>query len=66
MRYLWQQKKVGKLIFLTPLFVAVFGSGIRDRQKSGSGFRDKHPGSATLFLCQEKLEQDDVIFLAFL
>ncbi len=31
-------KKVGKNIFLTILFVAVFGSGIRD----------KHPGSATL------------------
>jgi hypothetical protein len=36
-------------------FVAVFGSGIRDPRsgirdgyKSGSGIRDKHPGSATL------------------
>jgi hypothetical protein len=35
--------------FFSPLsFVAVFGSGIRDGQKSGSGIRDKHPGSATL------------------
>ncbi len=24
------------------------GSGIRDGEKSGSGIRDKHPGSATL------------------
>ncbi len=29
-------------------FVAVFGFGIRDGQKSGSGIRDKHPGSTTL------------------
>ncbi len=35
--------------FFSPLsFVTVFGSGIRDGQKSGSGIRDKHPGSATL------------------
>jgi hypothetical protein len=35
--------------FVSPLsFVAVFGSGIRDGKKSGSGIRDKHPGSATL------------------
>ncbi len=49
--------------FFSPLsFVAIFGSGIRypgseirdrgsgirDGQKSGSGIRDKHPGSATL------------------
>ncbi len=40
--------------FFSPLsFVAVFGSGIRDPgsgmgKKSGSGIRDKHPGSATL------------------
>jgi hypothetical protein len=35
--------------FFSPLsFVAAFGSGIRDGGKSGSGIRDKHPGSATL------------------
>jgi hypothetical protein len=43
--------------FFSPLsFVAVFGSGIRDPgsgirdgYKSGSGIRDTHPVSATLF-----------------
>jgi hypothetical protein len=55
-------------IFFSPLsFVAVFGSGIRDPgseirdprsgfrdgKKSGSGIRDKHPGSATLVLTLE-------------
>jgi hypothetical protein len=32
----------------TNFVVAVFGSGIRDGLKSGSGIREKHPGSATL------------------
>jgi hypothetical protein len=42
-------KKVGQHIFFSSLsFVTGFGSVIRDRQKSGSGIRDKHPGSATL------------------
>ncbi len=41
--------KVMTTNFFSPLsFVAVFGSGIRDGQKSGSGIRDKHLGSATL------------------
>jgi hypothetical protein len=49
--------------FFSPLsFIAVFGSGIRDPGsgiqdpgwvKSGSGIRDKHPGSATLFRIRE-------------
>ena len=47
--------------FFSPLsFVAIFGSGIRDPRsgfrdgkKSGSGIRDKHPGSATLGLTLE-------------
>ncbi len=30
-------------MFFTPLFFAVFGSGIRDGQKSGCGIRDKNP-----------------------
>jgi hypothetical protein len=37
--------------FFSPLsFVAVFGSGIRDGKKPGSGIRDKHPGSVTLLM----------------
>jgi hypothetical protein len=52
---MWLQKKVGQQIFCSPLsFVAVFGSGIRDGQKSESGIRDKHPGSATLKKIIEK------------
>jgi hypothetical protein len=49
------RKEIYKKIFLPP---HVFydpgsgirdpGSGIRDGKKSGSGIRDKHPGSATL------------------
>jgi hypothetical protein len=35
---------------LPPPFGAVVGFGIRDRKKSGSGIRDKHPGSATLVM----------------
>jgi hypothetical protein len=42
------KKWFDKIIFSPLSFVAVFGSGIRDGQKSGSGIRDKHPGSATL------------------
>jgi hypothetical protein len=30
------------------LFFVLGGSGILDGRKSGSGVRDKHPGSATL------------------
>jgi hypothetical protein len=42
-------KKARATNFFSPLsFVAVFGSGILDGQESGSGIRDKHPGSATL------------------
>ncbi len=41
MSFLWLQKKVGQQIFFSLLsFVAIFGSGIRD----------KHPGSATLVI----------------
>jgi hypothetical protein len=40
-------KKVGQQIFFTSL-CCYFGSGIWDGQKSGSGIRNKHPGSATL------------------
>jgi hypothetical protein len=41
--------------FFSPLsFVAVFGSGIRDGKKSGSGIRDKHPGSAALVTTVER------------
>jgi hypothetical protein len=42
-----KQKK--KKIFTSPCFL---GSGIRDEKKSGSGIRDKHPGSATLYYIQ--------------
>jgi hypothetical protein len=37
-------------IFLPPHVFWDLGSGIRDGKKSGSGIRDKHPGSATLGL----------------
>jgi hypothetical protein len=41
--------------FFSPLsFVDVFGSGIRDGYKSGSGIQDKHPGSATLIIGVKK------------
>ncbi len=40
-------KKVVTTNFVQPLsFAAIFGSGIQDRQKSGSEIRDKHHGSA--------------------
>jgi len=44
--------------FFTPLFCCCFWirdprSGFRDGKKSGSGIRDKHPGSATLVLTLE-------------
>ncbi len=50
---LWLHKKLWQQIFFTPLFCCCFWirdprSGIRDGWKSGSGIRDKHPGSATL------------------
>jgi hypothetical protein len=44
-----------KKIFSPLFFVAVFGSGIRDGKKSGSGIRDKHPGYATLVYLQNKM-----------
>ncbi len=57
---LWLQKKGMTTNFFSPLsFIAVLGSGIRypgsdirdpGWVKSGSGIRDKHPRSATLFL----------------
>ncbi len=37
-----------KNLFSHLSFVAVFGSGIRNGQKSESGIRGKHPGSETL------------------
>jgi hypothetical protein len=49
--------------FFSPLsFVTVFGSGIRDPGwvKSGSGIRDKHPGSATLNLPLLNYWREDV------
>ncbi len=42
-------KQVWQLIFFHPsLWVAVFGSGIRDPGWVKIRIRDKHPGSATL------------------
>jgi hypothetical protein len=45
-------KKVRKQIFKKKNFTSpcFLGSGIWDGKKSGSGIRDKHPGSATLRL----------------
>jgi hypothetical protein len=39
-----------KIFFTSPCFFGIRDprSGIRDGKKSGSGIRDKHPGSATL------------------
>ncbi len=53
--------------FFSPLsFVAVFGSGIRDGEKSGFGIRDKHPGSATLLLLTSKWAGGRVVDSPFL
>jgi hypothetical protein len=41
-------RKKGRTTNFIPAFVGVVGSGIRDGLKSGSGIRNKHPGSATL------------------
>jgi hypothetical protein len=41
------QKKVRKQIYKNFFYLPMF-FGIRDGKKSGSGIRDKHPGSATL------------------
>jgi hypothetical protein len=49
-------KKVGKFFFQPLSFVAVLGSGIPDGQKSESGIRDKHPGSATLSDVRKKTD----------
>jgi hypothetical protein len=43
-------KKVRKQIFKKKIFNLPMFFGIRDGKKSGSGIRDKHPGSATLVL----------------
>jgi hypothetical protein len=51
---LWLQKRYDNKFFFSPLsFVAVFGSGIRDGWKSGSGIQDKNPGSAILVKGQQ-------------
>jgi len=42
------RKQILKKNFLTPHVFWDPGSGIWDGKKSGSGIRDKHPGSATL------------------
>jgi hypothetical protein len=58
------RKRFVKKNFSPLSFVAVFGSGIRDPgswirngEKSGSGFRDKHPGSAKLSIIIDKNEK---------
>ncbi len=57
--------------FFTPLFCCCFrfrdpGSGIWDGQKSGSGIRDKHPGSATLLVSNLTLEERQCKFCIFI
>jgi hypothetical protein len=44
------RKQIKKKKFYLPMFFGIRDprSGIRDGKKSGSGIRDKHPGSATL------------------
>jgi hypothetical protein len=44
------RKPIFKKFFLPPHVFWDLGSGIQNGKKSGSGIRDKHPGSATLLV----------------